>query len=97
MTLADGRISAKKIADTLEIPRECVGFIIHDVLDMRKLSAKWVPKCLNADQKHDGVVASRAIPEHFRQNTAALLARLVTMDETWIPLYDPETKEQSKK
>jgi orotate phosphoribosyltransferase-like protein len=49
MILADQRISAKKIAETLEISRECVGYIIHDVLDMRKLSAKWVPKCLNVD------------------------------------------------
>jgi hypothetical protein len=96
MILADWRISAKKIAETLQISRECVGYIVHDVLDMRKLSAKWVPKCLNVDQKRDRVVVSRAILEHFRWNTAGFLARLVTVDETWIHLYDSETEEQSK-
>ena len=45
------RISAKSIAEQLGILREQVGSIIHEDLDMRKLSAKWVPKCLNADQK----------------------------------------------
>ena len=30
---------------------ERVRSIILEDLDMRKLSAKWVPKCLNADQK----------------------------------------------
>ena len=51
MILADHRISAKERADTLEISWECVGFTTHDVLDVMKLSAKWVPKCLKVDQK----------------------------------------------
>jgi hypothetical protein len=44
MVLADHRIAAKKIADILEISLECVGFNVHDVLDITKLSAKWEPK-----------------------------------------------------
>ena len=51
LILEDRRISAKSIAEQLGISREWVGSIIHEDLDMRKLSAKWVPKCLNADQK----------------------------------------------
>jgi len=51
LILEDRRISAKSIAEQLGISRERVGFIMHEDLDMRKLSAKWVPKCLNADQK----------------------------------------------
>ena len=51
LILVDRRISAKSIAEQLGIEREQVGSTIHKDLDMRKLSAKWVPKCLNADQK----------------------------------------------
>ena len=51
LILSDWRISAKTIAETLEISRERVGFIIHEHLDMQKLSAKWVSKCLNTDEK----------------------------------------------
>jgi len=50
----DHRISAESIAEQLGISRERVGSIIHKDLDMRKLSAKWVPKCLNADQNVNG-------------------------------------------
>jgi len=39
------------IAEQLGILHEWVGSIIHEDLDMRKLSAKWVPKFLNAGQK----------------------------------------------
>jgi len=50
LILEDRRISAKSIAEQLGISRERVGSIIHSDLDMRKLSVKWVPKCMNADQ-----------------------------------------------
>jgi len=51
LIMDDRRISAKSIAEQLGISREWVGSIIHEDLDVRKLSAKWVPKCLNADQE----------------------------------------------
>jgi hypothetical protein len=83
MALADQRISTRNIAQTLDISRERVGFIIHDVLEMKKLSVKLVPKCLNANQKRDRFVGSQVILVHFRRNTAGFLAQLVTMNETW--------------
>jgi len=49
--LEDRRISAKSIAEQLGISREWVGSVIHEDLDMRKLSAKLAPKFLKADQK----------------------------------------------
>jgi len=54
LILEDRRISAKSIAEQLGFSRERVGSVIHGDLDMRKLSAKWVPKCLNKDQKVSG-------------------------------------------
>jgi len=51
LILEDGWISAKSIAEQLGISRERVGSTTHEDLGIRKLSAKWVPKCLKADQK----------------------------------------------
>ena len=96
MTWANRRIPAKKAEETLEISQECVRFIIH-MLDIRNLSAKWAPKCLYKDKKHDRVVvASREISGHFRWRAACFLAQLATKYETWTHLYDPGTKEQSR-
>jgi hypothetical protein len=94
MTVADWRISARKIAETLEIDSGTCR--IHHVLDKRYLSSKWVPKCLSADEKCESVVAPKSILEHFRWNMVSFLARLVTMDKTWIHLYDPATKAHIK-
>jgi hypothetical protein len=96
MIWANRRISAKKTTQTLEISQECVAFIIH-MFDIRKLCAKWAPKCLNEVEKHDRVVAaSQEIYEHFRRTAAGLLAQLLTMYETRIHLHNPKTKEQPK-
>jgi hypothetical protein len=44
------QISAKTKAQLLGISGERVRSIIHEEFDMRKMPAKWVPKCQNADQ-----------------------------------------------
>ena len=95
LILSDRRISAKKVAETLGISRERVSVIIHDHLNMQKLSAKWVPRCLNADEKRKRVESSRLILRHFQQSSDSFLSRIVTVDETWLFHYDPETKQQS--
>jgi len=94
--LEDRRISAKLIAEQLGISHERVWSIIHEDLDMRKLSAKWVPKCLNADQKRQRCQSLEQILEFFGAiQMISCRARLVTMDETWLCHYGPETKQQS--
>jgi len=95
LILEDRRISAKSIAEQLGISRERVVSIFHEDLDMRKLSAKWVPKSLNADQKRQRCQSSEQLLEFFRRDPNDFLLRLVTVDETYLYFYDPETKQQS--
>jgi hypothetical protein len=93
--LEDSRISAKSIAEQLGISREWVGSIIHGGLDMRKLTAKRVPKFLNTDQKRQWCQSSEQPLEFFRRNPNHFLSRMVTMDENWLYHYDLKTKQQS--
>jgi len=63
---------------------------------MWKLSAKWVLKCLNADQKVNGASCLSNFWNFFSViQMISCRAQLVTMDETWLCHYDPETKQQS--
>ena len=68
LILEDHRILAKSIAEQLGISREWVGSIIHEDLDRWKLSAKWVPKCLNACQKCQRCQSSEQLLEFFRHH-----------------------------
>jgi len=85
------RISTKSIAEQLGISLEWVWSIIHEDLDMRKLSAKWVPKCLNADRIGQRCQSSEQRLKFFRCDPSDFLSSLLTMDETWLYHYDPET------
>ena len=59
---------------------------------MRKLSARWVPRLLTADQKRVRMNISNALLVQFRRNKSEFWRRLITVDETWIHHYTPETK-----
>jgi len=92
--LEDHWILAKSIAEQLGISHERDGSIHHEDLDMWKLSTKWVPKCLNADQKCQRCQSSEQHLEFFWRDQNDFLLQLVTMDETWLCHYDQETKQQ---
>jgi len=95
LILEDRQISAKSVAEQLGISCEWVSSIIHEDLDMWKLSAKWVPKCRNTDQKRQQCQSSEQLLEFFWRDPNDFLSRLVAMDKTWLYHYDPETKQQS--
>jgi len=61
LILEDRRITFKSKAEQLGISHERVGSIIREYLEMRKLSAKWVPKCLNADQNRQRCQSSEQL------------------------------------
>ena len=65
LILEDHQVLAKSITEQLGIPRKQVGSIIHEYLDMQKLSVKWVPKCLNANQKRQQCQLSEQLLEFF--------------------------------
>ena len=49
--LGDRRTKVREIVETIGISKECVGCILHEELDMKKLCARWMPLLLTADQK----------------------------------------------
>jgi len=96
LILEDRRISAKSIAKQLGILRERVGSIIHKDLDMRKVSAKWVAKCLNADQKRQRCQSSEQLLEFFRRDPNDFLSGVIgDHGRNLVNHYDPETTQES--
>jgi histone-lysine N-methyltransferase SETMAR len=96
MVLDERRMIVREIAETIGISKERVGYILHEELDMKKLCEKWVPRLLTADQKRTRMEISEQCLERFNKNKTNFLRRFITMDETWIHHYTPESKQQSK-
>lgn len=96
MIMADRRIKLRELVEALNISYECVHNIIHHHLDMKKLSARWVPRLLTIDQMRKRVTTSEALLAMIRRDPKDFFRRFITVDETWVHHYTPETKEQSK-
>ena len=95
LILEDRRISTKSIAEQLGISREWVGSIIHEHLGHAEALRKVGPEMPERGSKTSMVPVVWANLEFFRREPNDFLSRLVTMDETWLYHYDPETKQQS--
>ena len=66
--------------------------ILHEDLEMRKLAAKWVPRLLTIDRKHQRVRDTKSCLNLFNHNSSVFLRQLVTIDETWIHHYTTQSK-----
>ena len=84
------RIQAEEIAQALGISHGIVSTILHDRLGMRKLTARWVPKSLSDEQMATRASVCSALLKRFMSKDDFLL-RLVTVDETWVHYYEPES------
>ena len=95
IVLADRKLKLREIADTLKITEGSVFTIFHKSLGIRKLFLKWVPCLLAPDQKQQRAEDSERCLELFNRGKKDFQRRHVTMDETWIHHYTPETKRLS--
>ena len=95
MIMKDRRLTVKFIGETLKISPSRVWSIITNDLCMKKVAARWVPKLLTEEQKKERVRLSRQNLRVYNANEEDFLARFVTMDETWVHYFDPETRQQS--
>ena len=96
IVMTDRRVTERYIASTVGISQERVHSILTEDLEMRKLSARWVPRLLAADLKHTRRTLSRTNLNLFEEDPANFLQRFVTMDETWVHHFTPEAKQQLK-
>jgi len=95
LVLADRRVTIRYLAEVTGISYGSIQRILSDELHMNKVSARWVPRMLTAEQQKKRVDISRTNLEYYQADPDQFLTRFVTMDETWIHHFDPETKQQS--
>ena len=87
----DRRITVKQLASETRISVGSVEKILHDHLNLNKVSAPWVPRLLTADQKKERADCCKHLLR-VEANDDLFFEKIVTMDETWIYQFDPEPK-----
>lgn len=95
IVLEDARMKVKMIAEMTNLSIGTIHTILHDCLNLSKVSARWVPRMLTAPQKQVRVECCREFLELCGENPSSIFERIVTGDETWVHYYDPESKQES--
>lgn len=93
--LEDGRVKVNSIAQKTNLSIGTVHTIIHDHLNMSKVSARWVPRMLTPLQKETRVACCSDFIDLCGENPDDVIQKIVTGDETWVHHYDPESKQES--
>ena len=95
LVLNNRRIKVAELASECGISNGSVYTIIHDYLGMSKVSARWVTRNLNMQDRQQWVESSQELLEVYNANPEDFHTRLVTGDETWLQHWDPDTEKES--
>ena len=93
MIRGNRRLTLREVADEVGISIESCHKIFTEKPQMRRNSAKFIPRLLTDDQKENSVEISQELLTNANGNEN-FLKNIVTGDETWAYGYDVETKMQ---
>lgn len=94
MVRNDRRTIIRAVADEVGISIGTCHNILSNILGMKQVAEKFIPKLPNFDQKNNRMnVAQERLNDV--NHDPSLLERVITGDETWVYGYDVETKVQS--
>ena len=84
LVLNNRRIKVAELASECGNSNGSVYTIIHEHLDMSKVSSRWVPRNLNMQDHQQRVESSQELLEVYNANPEDFHTRLATGDETWL-------------
>ena len=87
-------LTIREVAEEVRIAFGTCQKILTEDLRKRRVTAKFVPRLLTAEQKDDRV----SVCTDFRdraQNDPNFMSSVIIGDECWVYGYDPETKQIS--
>ena len=90
MVMNDRRITIIEVVDDIGISIGSCHEIFSNVLGMKRVAEKFVPKLLNFVQKQRRMEVNQESLNEVNDD-AELLKRITTGDETWVYGYDVDT------
>ena len=94
IVMENRRITIREVAEDVGISVGSFHAIFSDILGLKRVAAKFVPKLLNFDQKTRRMTIAQEILNDVNDDPDSL-KKVITGDESWVYGYDVETKAQS--
>ncbi|XP_015792251.1 uncharacterized protein LOC107368876 [Tetranychus urticae] len=91
----DRRISISRLADEYNLSLTTLFRIIRNDIELKKLTTKWIPHVLSEANKAKRKACCEAALSLYNKQPNAFLKSILTMDETWVYTYDPETVQEA--
>ncbi len=95
LLLQDQCKTMRTLSEESNIPSATVHRILKKDLELRLVCAKFIPRILTPEQKCARMTFSQTNLDLLAADPT-FLDRIVTGDETWISVQDPESKKESK-
>ncbi|XP_064475455.1 protein GVQW3-like [Ornithodoros turicata] len=96
LILKDRRITCLELALKTDISVGMLNTIIHEHLQFRKVSARWVPRQLSVLDRLRRLEISQELRYRFDTEGQPFLDWIITCDETWVHHFTPESKRASR-
>ncbi|GFV26915.1 HTH_48 domain-containing protein [Trichonephila clavipes] len=91
---SDRCLTVREIAQECHISVGSCDEILRKDLNVRRVSAKFVPRLLTEDQQFQRLATSSDLFQSASDDPESMKL-IITGDESWVYGYDPETKQQS--
>lgn len=89
------RVTVRSLCETFNLSYGTVQKILAEDLNMKRLCTRWVSRLLKENEMGVRVRESERFLKLWRKEGDAFLRRIITVDETWVYHFDPESKMQS--
>ena len=90
------RVTVHEIVAHLDMSDGSAHHTVHDVLKFHEVSARWVPRQLNAELKERRVDACQEILKRFEAEGDGFLGRTVKGDEIWVHYHRRKPRKRAR-
>ncbi|XP_064475869.1 histone-lysine N-methyltransferase SETMAR-like [Ornithodoros turicata] len=90
------RVTCLELARKTDPSVGTLNTIIHEHLQSRKVSARWVPRQLSVFDRQRRLEISQELRYRVDNEGQPFLGWIITCDETWVHHFTPESKRASK-
>ncbi len=88
IVMEERHVTIREIAQAMDISTSTAHEILHNRLELSKISARWVPRLLGPQLKHNRVEVCRELLQISNKYGEGFWQRIITVDETWLPYYN---------
>ena len=91
--MKDRRITVRQVGENFDISYGTAQDILTNVLGMRRVCARWVPRLLVPEQKTVRVQICTELQQRLLDEGDSFLNKVIKCDETWFHFFEPESKQ----